>query len=86
MPGTPTGCSSGRPARWAQPERSGKTAVMDDGWYFCLDHRRVEPRLGCRDAERLGPYPTREEAEQALETAQRRNAAWDNDPRWNEDE
>jgi HEPN domain-containing protein len=58
---------------------------MDDGWYFCLEHRRVEPRLGCRDAERLGPYATREEAERALETAQRRNIAWDDDPRWNDE-
>jgi hypothetical protein len=35
---------------------------------------------------RLGPYPTREEAEQALETVERRNDAWDNDPVWSDEE
>ena len=54
-------------------------------WYFCLDHKTVEPLDGCRAAVRLGPYPTREEAERALETVERRNEAWDNDPEWAED-
>lgn len=55
---------------------------MDGKWFYCLEHHAVEPREGCRSAVRLGPYPTREEAAQALETVERRNRAWDNDPDW----
>jgi hypothetical protein len=46
-------------------------------WWFCLKHNTVEPDAGCRAKERLGPYPTREEAARALETAKRRNEEWD---------
>jgi hypothetical protein len=46
-------------------------------WWFCLKHNTVEPDAGCRAKERLGPYPTREEASHALETAKRRNEEWD---------
>jgi len=70
--------------------RAGLSPVQDparkEEWYFCLDHRTVEPADGCRAAVRLGPYPTREEAEQALETVERRNDAWDNDPVWSDEE
>jgi hypothetical protein len=46
-------------------------------WWFCLKHHTVEPEQGCRAEDRLGPYPTREAAEHALETVQRRNEEWD---------
>lgn len=55
-------------------------------WYFCLRHHQVEPREGCKAIDRLGPYPSREEAEHALEIAAERNEEWDNDPRWNDPE
>ena len=48
-------------------------------WYFCLVHQRVEPEVGCPNAERLGPYATEAEAALALETAKDRNAAVDDD-------
>jgi hypothetical protein len=50
---------------------------MSDFW-FCVKHHAVEqgPDL-CPPIDRLGPYPTREEAEHALETAERRNQEWD---------
>jgi hypothetical protein len=54
-------------------------------WYWCLTHQRVEPEDGCANAERLGPYASREEAAAALDTAAARNEAWDSDPRWNDD-
>jgi hypothetical protein len=57
----------------------------DDRWYYCLDHKTVEPYEGCRAEVRIGPFPTREEAEQALDTVARRNEQWDNDPDWSED-
>jgi len=58
---------------------------MDDEWFYCLDHRTVEPVDGCRAAVRIGPFPTREEAAKALEIVERRNREWDNDPEWSEE-
>ena len=58
---------------------------MEEEWFYCLDHRTVEPVDGCRAAVRIGPFPTREEAAQALGIVQRRNREWDNDPEWSED-
>jgi hypothetical protein len=55
-------------------------------WFFCLVHHTVEPSDGCKAADRLGPYNTREEAERALEKVAERNEQWDTDPRWNDDE
>lgn len=58
--------------------------MADDAWYYCLVHNTVEPYGGCKAAERLGPYATREQAADALANAQARNEAWDNDPRFND--
>jgi hypothetical protein len=58
---------------------------MAERFYYCLNHHAVEEKVGCRAADRLGPYPTREEAERALEKVKERNEAWDNDPAWNDD-
>ena len=51
----------------------------DMSWYYCLVHQRVEPELGCANAERLGPYDTEAEAAHALELAKDRNEAFDAD-------
>jgi hypothetical protein len=58
---------------------------MGEEWFYCLDHRAVEPTDGCRAAVRIGPFATREEAAHALQTVERRNREWDNDPEWSED-
>ncbi len=60
--------------------------MSQDQWYYCLVHHTVEPAEGCKAIERLGPYATREEAEQALQIAQARNEEWDNDPRFNDED
>lgn len=57
---------------------------MEEEWYYCVEHQTVEPKSGCRITNRLGPYPTREEAARALEKVERRNEEWDEDPDWNE--
>lgn len=57
---------------------------MADRYWFCLKHHAVEGSVGCTAADRLGPYPTEEEAARALEKVQERNEAWDNDPNWND--
>ena len=59
---------------------------MTDEWFYCLEHGRVEGKGACRIDQRLGPFRTEKEAERALERVQRRNAAWDNDPDWNDPE
>lgn len=58
---------------------------MPEEWYYCVEHDRVEPKLGCRVVNRLGPYPTRQQAARALEKVERRNEAWDEDEAWNDD-
>jgi hypothetical protein len=49
----------------------------DNDWWFCLKHMAVEHGAGCPGKDRLGPYPTREAAEHALETVKQRNEEWD---------
>jgi hypothetical protein len=57
--------------------------MTDEEWYYCLRHRTVEPREGCRAADRLGPYPDRETAARALEIARERTEAADSaDREW----
>ncbi|UGQ10615.1 hypothetical protein LO772_27825 [Yinghuangia sp. ASG 101] len=58
----------------------------DTKWYYCLRHATAEEGAGCRAADRLGPYESRQAAEHALESAaertrteDRRDADWDDD-------
>jgi hypothetical protein len=51
--------------------------VADGPWYWCLVHSTVEPVDGCPNDRRLGPYDTREEAQDALATARERTAQQD---------
>ncbi len=57
---------------------------MDEFW-FCLTHHEVEGEHGCRNQDRLGPYPTAADAARALDKVAERNEDWDNDPVWNDD-
>ena len=54
----------------------GHTAAMAS-WWYCLVHDRVEGDEGDANMSRLGPYATREEAEQAPERVRQRTAAQD---------
>lgn len=59
---------------------------MSDGpYYWCIRHKRVESGDDrCPAQYGLGPYPSAAEAARALETVDRRNAAWEaEDVRWN---
>ncbi len=49
----------------------------DDAWWYCLTHNTVEHGAGCPGKDRLGPYATKEEAENALELVRERNQEWD---------
>jgi len=47
-------------------------------WWYSLKTHTVEDDDGTTPGkDRLGPYATREEAERALETVERRNEEWD---------
>lgn len=60
---------------------------MADGqwWYDLKTKSAVQDTKAGRIADRLGPYGSREEAEQALDKVAERNEAFDNDPRWKDD-
>lgn len=59
--------------------------TSENEYYFCLKHHAVEPWDGCKATDRLGPYPTKAEAQAALERVAARNEAWENDPEWAKD-
>jgi hypothetical protein len=60
---------------------------MPEGpWFFCLKHNTVEPKEGCADSHRLGPYDTPQQAERAVESVREReekltaeDRAWEGD-------
>jgi hypothetical protein len=51
--------------------------MADGNWYYCLEHKTVETKDGCRAIERFGPYATREEAEHAMQKVAERNEEWE---------
>ncbi len=57
--------------------------MADGDWWFDLKTKQVvqDDKAG-KAADRLGPYPSREAAEHALETVQQRNESAD---RWDDD-
>jgi hypothetical protein len=57
-------------------------------YFWCTSHHAVElDEDVCRAEVRLGPYPTREAAEHALESVRERNARLDAEDRaWDEGE
>ena len=59
--------------------------MSDTEHWFCLKHHTVEQADGCKNADRLGPYATPEDASHALDKVEERNEEWDNDPDWNDD-
>ena len=56
-------------------------------YWFNTKTRQVEEGHQSDWSNLLGPYPTREQAESALESAQQNTERWDEaDRRWNEGE
>jgi hypothetical protein len=50
-------------------------------WWYCLRHGRPEYGPGCPTKDRMGPYASESEAEQALQIAAARTEAWDAEDR-----
>ena len=60
-----------------------KGELPADEWYYNIETKQVEQGLVSDWTKRIGPYPTKEAAEHALEIAAGRNAAWEEaDRRW----
>ena len=54
-------------------------------WFWCMKHQAVEPKDGCAERHRLGPYETREEAARAVESvAEREERLTAEDRAWEE--
>jgi hypothetical protein len=52
-------------------------------WYWCLDHEAVEPAdSSCPPGRRLGPYPSKEAAENWKEGVAKHNEEWDAEDEW----
>ncbi|GAA1929377.1 hypothetical protein GCM10009737_34080 [Nocardioides lentus] len=58
---------------------------MDEEYWYCTKHHTVEGAEGCRAKDRLGPYPTREQASRALEIVAERNEKWERESRWDDE-
>ena len=49
-------------------------------WYWCLDHGAAEEASSdCPPDRRMGPYPTRDDAEHWKDRVESRNDKWDAD-------
>jgi hypothetical protein len=61
--------------------------VEEQRFWFNPKTGEVEEGKQSPWSERMGPYPTREAAQEALERAEARTEAWDEeDRRWNDDD
>ena len=62
--------------------------MSEQEWYWCLEHKRVEPADGGYPPDRrLGPYPSRDAAEHWKDRVDARNVAWDAaDKAWDGDD
>lgn len=54
-------------------------------WYDLNSKSVITDDNDTKATDRLGPYATREEAENALDRVDERNKAWDDDDEWGED-
>jgi hypothetical protein len=66
--------------------RTVTTEDLESTYWFCVDHHAVEEFAGCGSHNRIGPFPTRAAAADALQTIAARerrydaeDAAWDGD-------
>jgi hypothetical protein len=50
-------------------------------WYYCLRHGTVERGQVCPAKDRLGPYPSADEAAHALDRVHERNKEWESQDR-----
>jgi hypothetical protein len=64
--------------------RKNPDPMADNGFYYCLKHNKVEAAGECPAKNRLGPYPTADEAALALHRVDERNDEWERQDRQQE--
>ena len=58
------------------------SAAQSGQWYWCLDHKRVEPAdTACPPGRLMGPYKTQDEAAHWRQKVEARIQAWDQEDR-----
>jgi hypothetical protein len=60
-------------------DASGHLGDAHGEWYYCFKHQKVERVGDCSEMDRMGPYPTREDAENWRARVAERNKEWDED-------
>ena len=48
-------------------------------WYWCFEHQKVERFDECNQMDRMGPYPTADDAAHWRDRVAERNRAWDDE-------
>lgn len=70
------------PLRAQEPKgTAAREGVVAEEFYYNTETGRVEQGKQSTWSHLMGPYPTREAAQHALETARARTAAWDEEDR-----
>lgn len=54
-------------------------------WFWCFKHKTAERKEDCRQMDRMGPYPTKEDAEHWQDRVNARNEVWDEQDEEEED-
>ncbi len=60
-------------------EKSNRLGDATGEWYYCFKHQKVERVDECNQMDRMGPYPTREDAENWRARVAARNEEWGGD-------
>jgi hypothetical protein len=58
-------------------DESQQLGDAEGQWYYCFKHKKVEKIDDCHQMDRMGPYPTREDAAHWRERVEARNEAWE---------
>jgi hypothetical protein len=73
-------------ALMSKEERNVSTEDLEGTYWFCLEHHAVEQFAGCGSKNRIGPFHSSTDAQNALKTIADResryaaeDAAWDGD-------
>jgi hypothetical protein len=78
QPATWHGVASGR------SDEEEQMAEQKDWWWDLKTKSAVQDSKAGKATDRLGPYASREEAENALAKVEERNEAYDHDARWDD--
>ncbi len=60
-------------------EESRRLGDARGEWYYCFKHDKVERREDCMQGDRMGPYPTAEDASNWRKRVDERNEEWGDD-------